>query len=293
MRVFLPDLRVIRAKRPWPLLFVLVVAAGSSFPGRPSPAQQAPAVPTPAYDVASIRPNHSDNSDRSTQWNNGNFTATNASLKSLLANAYGIRDGLISGLPGWAESARYDIRAKIVDPDLDALKKLSPEQFEAMLAALLADRFHLQAHRETRMLPVFDLLVAKGRLKIQELPAGSRNSESAPRKGGVAPGSIHSTDTEMISNAISAQLLSEWLSGQLKRTVIDKTSLSGVYDFHLKWADERTAMAGPYGGQPRNSGDTGPSIFTALQDQLGLKLESAKGPVVTLVVDHVDPPSEN
>lgn len=173
---------VVRAKRPWPLLFVLVVAAGSSFAGRPSPAQQAPAVPTPAYDVASIAPNKSDSGVSSSQWHDGNFTATNASLKSLLVNAYGIRDGLISGLPGWAESARFDVKAKIVDPDLDTLKKLTREQYGDMLAVVLTDRFHLKVHKETKILPVFDLLVAKNGFKLQQSPAGRLRRDQLPRR---------------------------------------------------------------------------------------------------------------
>ncbi len=257
-----------------------------------SASAQQPGGAQPVYDVASIKPHKSD--DNSSSWgsHDGSYSAANVSLKLLLSAAYGIREGLISGLPKWAEDARFDVQAKMVDPDPVVVKNLTKEQREGMLAALLADRFHARAHRATKELPVYEMTVAKDGPKFKV------NSQQGPGSGpnkGLVPGSWRTSmngpsHMELDADAMPMASLAELLSAQLNRTVIDKTNLTGKYDLVLKWTPQDAAMTAPDSGSPA---DPGPSIFSAMTEQLGLRLEPAKGPVVTLVVDHVETPSEN
>jgi uncharacterized protein (TIGR03435 family) len=263
-----------------PFLFPLLLSH-SAIPQAPSPAASPSTTQpaTPIYDVASITPSKSDNDNTSIETHDATFSATNIQFRNLVSNAYDIREGLISGLPPWAESARFDIRAKIVDPDLPALKGLKKKQRAAMLAQILTDRFHLKVHTETKILPVYNLVVTSHGPKFKPSPDQSSDHSGM---------SANDQDVTLTSAPISS--LTYFLVGSLNRTIIDKTNLTGKYDLHLTWAPDRPAMAGSDAGQPD---DAGPSLFSALQDQLGLKLDPAKGPVITLVVDHIDPPSPN
>jgi bla regulator protein BlaR1 len=204
----------------------------------------------------------------------GSLQVNNLLLKSLITSAYGVREVLIFGLPGWAEEARYDIRAKVTDADPKVLDGISREQRRALMAAMLEDRFHLKVHAVTKNLPVYDLMVARG---------GPRFSESVRHVVEPQP-HFEVRKTEFRATEASILGLSYVLEEVVERTVIDKTGLTGAYDLHLQWAPDGT-------GAPDS--DTLPSIFTALQEQLGLKLQPNKGPVKTLLVDHLERPSEN
>jgi uncharacterized protein (TIGR03435 family) len=232
----------------------------------------------PTYDIVSIRQNKSGVGGMNYQLSDDGFIATDATVEYLLEFAYDFRNDHIYGLPGWASSVNFDIKAKVTDRDRDALKKISDPQRQAMLVALLADRFHLRAHVETRSLPVYDLVIAKDgpRLKATTSVAGSNLTVG---------GSMGSSKWTFV--AITTNGLASILNGQVGRTVIDKTGLMGKYDFTLKWTPDNVPPANT------GSGDQPPNLFTALQEQFGLKLESAKGPVRTLVIDHVEMPTEN
>ena len=242
----------------------------------------------PAFDVVSIKPNKSaSGNNNSTSFSGESFSATNISVKMLLEDAYDVKQDLIYGLPSWASSDRFDIHAKIVEPDLELLKKLTPKQAEGMLQAILVDRFQLKVHTETKTLPVYEMVVVKDGPKFKaSAPEGSPEDKSL---NGVARGAMtfQSTvqNTELTGHAIPLASLTNMLTDQLHRTVIDKTGLTGQYDLLLKWTSDDTSDA--------SSDSSTPSIFTALQEQLGLKLQSSKGPVDTLVVDRVEMPSEN
>jgi len=174
-----------------------------------------------------------------------------------------------------------------------------------MLQVLLGNRFHLTLHRETRQLPVYELTIGKGGAKLQSSKEGSCTPYSvdspppASLPGGPRPSfcGFHTTpgdslDGKGITMATLAATLSRTYVSPLGRNVIDHTGLTGAYDVNLKWAiDSLSAPAGP--NTTPLSDVTGPSIFTALQEQLGLKLESAKGPVEVLVIDHIERPSAN
>jgi uncharacterized protein (TIGR03435 family) len=254
----------------------------------PTPAPSAQ-VATPTYDVVSIKQNKSGDGGMSINNRNGNYQATNIELLNLIENAYGIREDLISGLPGWANSVCFDVYAKIVNPDMEAINKLTPEQHQGMLLAIMKDRFHLQAHLETKTLPVYDLVAAKGGFKFTG--AASPDTAAAMARSGLAgAGSMMMSNSELTAHGVQLSTLINSLSAKLQRTIIDKTGLTGTYDFELKWTPEGEASAD--NGQADSQSSTS-SLFTALQEQLGLKLQSSKGPVETLVVDHIEMPSEN
>ncbi len=245
-----------------------------------------------AYDAVAIKPNKSGSGSMSWRSSDDSFEGINFSLKQLIVNAYGIRDGLISGMPAWAEGAHFDIHAKIVDPDAEALTKLTPEQRQAMVASILTERFGLKVHKETKQLPVYELTVLKDGPKFKDSVAVEVDPKDDPaQRKGMGPGSMMTSDGQLKSVAIPLSSLVSMLASELSRTVIDKTGLAGKYDLNLKWTPDRVAAAGTDDGQ--QPADVAPSLFTALQEQLGLKLVSSRGPVETLVVDHVEQPSEN
>ncbi|WP_157477441.1 TIGR03435 family protein [Granulicella tundricola] len=236
----------------------------------------------PMFDAVVIKPNHSGTNNTGVDWDKTTFKAENVTLKILMAHAYAIREGLIVGLTGWQLSDRFDINAKVVEASPDALKRLTDEQNMAMLAGMLEDRFALKVHRETKTAAVYELVVAKDGPKMTVNPKeGELDAETGIRRA--PPSSMSSSGNELKATDVSMASLAVYLSKQLGRTVIDKTGLTAFYDLKLKWTPEQAASAE----------DAGPTLVTALQEQLGLKVQAGKGPVETLVVDHVEEPSEN
>jgi uncharacterized protein (TIGR03435 family) len=256
------------------LALAATVAAGSYAQ---VPAKTA-SVPVPVYDVATIRPNNSGRGSMQINVNNETLYATNVTLKDMLQFAYGIRPELISQLPGWAVANHYDIVAKISDADPEMLKHLKDEDYRRMLMQLLVVRFRLKSHVEVKQLPTFDLVIAKGGIKFQEMAKDTPEDKQ---------GSAVTSNTEITAYGVPILTMAEMLENQVQRNVMDKTGLHGNYDFHLKWHNEEDGPASGLGDV------ASPSLFTALQEQLGLKLQSSRGPVDTLVVDHVEAPSEN
>jgi uncharacterized protein (TIGR03435 family) len=285
----------------------LMAVAASSVPGQTSATLGGAASPNatedvkvPVFDVVSVKPNKSDDGMMRTMFKPDGYSGTNVPLKLLIQMAYGIRQDLISGGPGWVESTGYDFDAKVAGPDVDALKKLSPEQRRSMLQPALADRFKLKVHTETKQLPVYELVVAKGGSKLKEASPGDTYANGIKGPDGTSrPGMMRFSPGQLTAQAVPMTSLTNLLSQQLHRTVLDKTGLTGKYDLELNWTPDQGAdpmFKGADGAQPRAEpapDSSGPSIFTALQEQLGLKLQSGKGPVETLVIDHVEMPSEN
>jgi uncharacterized protein (TIGR03435 family) len=208
-----------------------------------------------------------------------------------------------SGGPAWANSARYDINA-------EAEENASAEMMQGpMLQALLEDRFKLKIHRETREIPVYALTVAKGGLKLHPLEPGScpPTMSSAERvallqAGKALPkfcGSIRFGKKTADFHGMSIDEFSKSLGRVLDRPIVDKTGIAGLLDFHLEFAPDETTPGLLPGGAlhftdtPSDDPPGGPSIFTAMQEQLGLKLEPAKGPGEFLVIDSVERPSDN
>ncbi len=232
-------------------------------------AQTAPA-PGTFYDVATIKPYDGLSGDVYENQNRDRYDAKNVSVLSLLEDAYTIKRELIFGVPGDVAKPRYDVLAKISEPDNAALSHQTREQIAARMQPLLAERFHLKAHYETRELPVFELAVAKGGAKIAPDAPGAAGGEGV---------SQHNSALEV--HGITLARLGEVIMPYAGRPVVDKTALTGRFSFKLHWANEHDAT------------DDGPTIFTAVEEQLGLKLRPAKGPVQVLVVDHVEAPTQD
>ena len=213
----------------------------------------------------------------------GRVSMTGVTVKILIQQSYGVRDFQIVGGPSWMGSDRYDIVAK---PEGAA----TPDQVKLMTQALLADRFQLKFHRETKELPTYALVVAKGGAKFHESEVVPEGSDK-PRGTRVSVGRGQFTLQGAAMLALTNQL------GQvLGRSVIDKTGLTGNYDFKLEWTPDENqgAVRAPGGdGAPPVNDSAGVSIFTAVQDQLGLKLEATKGPVEILVIDRAEKAAEN
>jgi len=200
----------------------------------------------------------------------GGITASNVNLRTLIVLAYNIQDYQLSGGPGWIESERYEVIAKV---PADARKS----DTWPMLRALLAERFHLAVHRETKETAVYELGVAKNGLKISEARRPPAETDDWCRQG----------SGHLQCYAIPMPDLALTLSGILKRHVLDRTGIQGKFDLTLDWAQENRKKA------DAEATSDGPSIFTALQEQLGLRLDAAKGPVEMVVVDRVEKPSAN
>lgn len=241
-----------------------------------------------AFEVASIRA-HVFNGGAAgcagTPISGNRVTLRCLSLRNLIMRAYGVKIYQISGGPSWlyelADSA-YDIAGVAEGSD-----PVTQEQLNPMLQRLLADRFQLKVHRETREMRVYALVVGKNGPKIKQSAPDARGGVSF-RMGGMQ-GYMKTTKQTMAQLAVS-------LSVDLERPVLDKTGLSGSYEFTLEWTrDEPQVLPGMSATEARSIGPEarGPSIFTAIEEQLGLKLESEKAPVDMVVVDHAERPSEN
>jgi len=273
------------------LAFAQPIVHAQQFPIPPdvSPQSTDPNVKLPVYDVASVKPNKANDGMMRIMNHPDGFSCTNISLKTLIGNAYGIRQDLITGGPAWADSVGFDVEAKVSGEDVEAFKKLTGRQRNSLLQALLADRFHLKVHHETKTLPMYDLLIAKGgsRLKANApappSPDAAKDPEAAKPRGmmTMGPGMLKGQGLPMAS-------IANQLSYALQATVSDKTGLTGDFDFELKWTPDD---AGPTNAD--TSSEPNISIFTAVQEQLGLKLQPTKGPVDTLVIDHAEQPAEN
>ena len=246
-----------------------------------------PAPDEAAFDVAVIRPTTTRDvmgSSHSHIWSaptDSHLKAQNVTTLMLIQNAFNVPEMRIEGGPPWINTKKFDLEAES-GPALDEkLRKLpsdqAREQKRRMLQALLADRFALKVHEETRTLPIYTLVVAKGGPKFQPSQKDGTTINSNGNNGNVTM-TVQGSDHTL-------RLLAEQLSRSIERIVVDKTGLDGRFDLTLKWvSDDITA---------RSDAPAGPSLFTALQEQLGLKLEPDKGPVTILVVDHLGPPSEN
>jgi uncharacterized protein (TIGR03435 family) len=254
----------------------------------------------PAFEVASIKPSQ-ENRFMAVRALPGGRLAANAPVRLLIQNAYGLQSFQIAGGPAWVESDRFEIDAK-------ATGGADRAQIMTMLQSLLEERFQLRSHRETRQLPVYELVAAKGGPKLPPAKAGDCSSADAPPPPGRGQpmafpcGRVgiqgESSGARMEGRQVAMVEFLRMLAGLMGRAVLDKTGVTGTFDVHLKFAPDSTtaglsAMAPPGAAPPADISPENPSIFSALQEQLGLKLESAKGPVEVLVIDHVERPSAN
>jgi uncharacterized protein (TIGR03435 family) len=222
------------------------------------------------FEVASIRPSDPSHVGSQIFFRGETFIAVTATLKDLVALAYDVRNDLTFGAPSWNDSEKFDVSAK-TGPIA------SSDQAKLMLQGLLEERFRLKLHRETRELPIYVLRVGKSGPKLKEVGALGRGIR--PGKGNLA------------GFGVPLSLLANVLSRQLGRSVVDQTGLTAYYDFAMEWSDDDSQSVAPDATALTDS--IRPSIFTAIQEQLGLKLEAQKGPVDVLVIDYAAKPSDN
>ena len=255
---------------------------GSHATDKPDTSAPGPAT----FDVASIKEHSSDDHNMRWMTKDDGETMVNVPLQSMIASAYNIKMYLISGGPSWVNSKGFDLDAKALPGEGADKVKLTEEQRRAMMRALLAERFHLKAHIESRLLPVFDLIVAKGGPKIQPLEAPAADSEDAKKRGSMyfEPGHLKAQWYKIAS-------LAEELSYMIEHTVIDKTGMTGDYNIDLSWTPDSELAAAP--DKTATGADPKPSIYASVQEQLGLKLVPNKGQVDTLVIDHAELPTAN
>jgi uncharacterized protein (TIGR03435 family) len=240
----------------------------------------------PSFDVASVKPGDPNTRQFGIGMQpGGKFTAANASLQRLIGFAYDVRNHQISGGPKWLDSATFNIDAKAGSATPIPPGPLGAPKMRLLVQSLLADRFKLALHRETRDEQVYELVLGKGGSKLKEATDTAKGRQQGLQMG-------RGQFTGMASPML---LLVNQLSGQLGRSVIDKTGLTGKYDFTLKWTPDPGALGGPPDGPDATppSDLSGPSIFTAVQEQLGLRLQSARGSVEVLVIDGAEKPDAN
>jgi uncharacterized protein (TIGR03435 family) len=266
------------------------------------PSLRAQAPPAAAFEVASVRPNKT--GDGRVMVNvqpGGRYNATNVPLMLILRQAFNVQDFQIVGGPDWIKSDRFDIIAKAPDG-----VEFTADVMRPMLRSLLTERFKLAFHHETRDMPIYALMKARpdGKLGAGLTPAAVDCAARGRRGGGpppappqpgqrmecgmmIGPGRLNAGGMPMSNLATN-------LAPQVGRIVIDKTELTGNYDFELTYAPE--AIGGGAGAPPLINGNpvpvdpNAPNLFTALQEQLGLKLDSQRGPVDVVVIDRLEQP---
>jgi uncharacterized protein (TIGR03435 family) len=291
---------------------VLAVALGSGAVGAQRPAgatprEQASSEPAPRFEAASVKQNRSGDFRHGLGPAPGSrFTATNVPLKDLIAFAYGVPNARatlqIVGGPKWLDTDRFDVNA------VAAAGTISPGQAGLMVRALLEDRFELQAHRATRDLPLYHLVLDRrdGRLGTRLRPSGI---DCVARRAARSRGAVAGTPTapqgpppgpttirpicglrlnpgRIAGDAVPLAPLAESLGSFVERVVVDQTHLDGYFDIDLEWTPDRVVLPDVRPDVPPDP--TGPGIFTAIREQLGLRLDRATGPLDVVVIDSVE-----
>jgi uncharacterized protein (TIGR03435 family) len=273
--------------RPYGLVAIVIVAA--TLTG----AAQSPAPAAPAFEVASIKRNVSNDAGGYVRIEEGaRFNAVNASLALIIRQAYGVQPFQVVNLPDWVDTERYDIRAKAPD-GVEVFPNMAP-----LLRSLLKERFGFRSRPEQRDLPVYDLMLARSdrrlgpKISQASVDCGARTTGAPPPKGpsGEELCGITQGPGRIIVRGYSLARFSQSLIGQVQRMVVDKTGLPGPWNLEVLYTpDQPVALNGAI--VPPNP--DAPSLFTALQEQLGLKLEASRGSVDVLVVDRLERPTED
>lgn len=236
------------------MIFRIAVAAALAF----SVAAQQAAV----FEAVSIKLAAPDGHGETRRYPGGRFTATGITLKALIQRAWDVKDFQITGGPGWVNSGQFDVIAKA-----PAGENISGTELDRMIQSMLRERFHLEIHRETKDMPIYSLVVAKSGPRL--IPTTATMQTWSRGNGSL-------TGTKVPMDMFAGDLL----ESQLRRVVVDHTAIPGEFDIKLTWT-------------PDNAGEAGVSLFTAIQEQMGLRLESTHGPVEMLVIDRAEKPSEN
>jgi uncharacterized protein (TIGR03435 family) len=280
------------------------VRGQSGLASTPSRSNSNTSTDLPKYEVATFKPPSPASDGRSVMRTGPDgIRGQELSLEFLLREGFNTEDDRIIGAPSWIKSKLFDIEAKVAPEDAPKLRKLTILERNAMLIPLLVECCNLKYHEETRELPTFALVVPKGRPRLAQskiVPAPSPESSkdtagltkrSYPKLIMRPPGSLEAEDLPL-------SMLVRWLTSQVGRTVVDETGLTGEYDFTLQWTPDDGPLTASGPTAERMDGDAGNSaqgvsLFTALEEQLGLKLVLEKGNVGVIVIDHIDSPSPN
>ncbi len=259
----------------WLFLAMPAFAQGTP-PGAPPEGGHDASEKVHSFEIVSIKQNKTVNGPGGMRALPDGFAWTNIPLESLVRDTYGIiMDSQVSGLPDWARRENYDIVAKVDADTAERWAKLSPkERWKEelpMMKSMLADRCQFKARQETKELPVYDLVIAKGGLKMKEAPANETPTETM-------------SGNQMTVHAMSIYTIVFAFPYTVGRVIVDKTGLGDKkFDFELKWTPDDNPAAD----------DAAPPLLTALEEQLGLKLVPAQGPVETLIIEHLERPSPN
>jgi uncharacterized protein (TIGR03435 family) len=232
------------------------------------------------FEVVSVKPNKSASTSSHSNSDRGRLTASNQSLRGMIMQAYGMRDYQVEG-PEWLRSERFDVAAKFPEA-LPADREKYAAALQNMMRRMLEERFKLQVHRDEKIFPVYGLVVAKKGIRFKEVPdTGSHNSNS--------------DNTHYEGRCISMAVFATFLSREVGQPVLDMTGLQGLYDLNLDWVREpRTTVDIKSEVPVAQDALPGTNIPTAIQDQLGLRLEGRKAPIEILIVDHIERvPTEN
>ena len=235
------------------------------------------------HEVATIKP--SDKSAGGSSLHRRSVSvASSGVLRRLILFSYDLRDFQITGGPDWVNTQVWEISAKVDPPDPDPLKLDEAERVKLIdterqrIQALMADRFSFKCHMTTKELPIYELVAAKSGVKLTPTTAPLEKQGSMSSNG-------NNHSVKLVATGIRMDVLTRYLSSEVGRNVVDKTGLSGSFDITMNWMPAMASAA--------DSDTSGATIFTALEEQLGLKLVSAKGPVKVLVIDSVEKPSED
>ncbi len=238
--------------------------------------------PTPSFEVATIKSSKPDTPGPLIGISASSLTLTNFTLKELLVFPYWIHPSQVIGASGWMDTDKFDVVAKPNESQVPPGGGASDDLLRQMLQGLLADRFKLALHHETKQLPAYALTVGKnGTTMKARTPGDGGSGFRLVFQGARLPG----------RNASIGQLAFVLQAQVLDRPVLDKTGLTGSFDFDLSWMPDETQFGGRGAGMPANPDS--PTIFIAVQEQLGLKLEPQKGPVDVLMIDRSERPSQN
>ena len=236
---------------------------------------------SPSFEVATIKPTKPDAQGKAFLVRGRRFQTINVSLDEMISFAYGVHAKQVTGAPSWAETDKFDIDAQ---PDGEGAP--SDKQWKGMLQKLIGERFKLTFHRDKKELSVYVLSVAK---------TGQKLTKSAGDPNGLPGLLFRGLGDLIVSNANMADFAGLMQEAVLDRPVLDQTGLNGRFDFTLKWTPDDSQFGG-MGAKippPTDSATAPPGLYTAIQEQIGLKLDATKAPAEVLVIDHVEKPSEN
>jgi uncharacterized protein (TIGR03435 family) len=267
------------------LLIAAAILAATPLPSLQAQQSQPEAATLPTFEVVSVKENNSGSNAVNIHRTPDGVHMENIDLALLIRFSWQLNfDGQMINLPSWTKDARYDIDARVAPEDVAGFKALSQAQEWQMVQSILADRFKLAVHHEDQQMPVYNLVLAKNGPKAPAVrPADTAKDGGQSMSTGDDHISMHNDTMTAFAGA---------LTRAAHRTVLDKTALAGKFDVDLKYTPDNPDPAMAKDDATRANSEA-PTLFTAVQEQLGLKLESGKGPVPCIVIDHLEKPSEN